>query len=155
MSPKTDPKNRLAQQIAAAVQTRLGRSDPRVLSAIAQEVELALGDRQPDLGLLEATHQRPTSGEERIVVTSTGRNRNGIVAGLAKVIDELNGDIRDLSQTIVGDYFTMIFVVDISGATAEGTRFVHLRERLQEVARDLGIHVVALHDDILSSMHTV
>jgi ACT domain-containing protein len=155
MSSQTDPRSQLAQQIAAAVQTRLGRSDPEILAAIEQEVDLALGDKPPDLGLLEVTHERQASSGERIVVTSTGRNQSGIVARLAKVIDEFNGDIRDLSQTIVGDYFTMIFVVDISGATSEGARFVQLRERLQETARDLGIHVVAIHDDILSSMHAV
>jgi ACT domain-containing protein len=122
MSSQTDPRSQLAQQIAAAVQTRLGRSDPEILAAIEQEVDLALGDKPPDLGLLEVTHQRQASNGERIVVTSTGRNQSGIVARLAKVIDEFNGDIRDLSQTIVGDYFTMIFVVDISGSGLFGTQ---------------------------------
>jgi predicted amino acid-binding ACT domain protein len=49
----------------------------------------------------------------------------------------------------------MLFVVDISGATRKGTTFVTLRERLREVGADLGIHVVAMHADILSAMHEV
>ncbi len=155
MDPQNELKNRLAQQIATAVQTRLGRSDPQILAAIEREVELAIGDMPPDIGLLEASHRRADGTAERIVVTSTGTNRPGIVARLSAVIDEFGGDIRDLSQTIVGDYFTILFVVDISGATSAGARFTELRERLRVAAAELGIHVVALHDDILSSMHAV
>ena len=49
----------------------------------------------------------------------------------------------------------MIFVVDISGATSQGARFKQLRQRLVQVGEELGIHVVAMHDDILSAMHGV
>jgi predicted amino acid-binding ACT domain protein len=48
-----------------------------------------------------------------------------------------------------------VIVVDISGATSQGTRFATLRQQLQHAADELGIHVVALHDDILSTMHAV
>ena len=90
-----------------------------------------------------------------MVVTSHGRNRPGIVARVAAAIDEFEGDIRDLSQTIVGDYFTMLFVVDVRNAVREGAVFAQLRHRLEEVAKDLGVHVVVMHDDILSTMHSI
>ena len=41
------------------------------------------------------------------MLTATGRNQKGIVARLTTVIAELGGDILDISQTLVGDYFTM------------------------------------------------
>jgi ACT domain-containing protein len=148
-------RTRLAAEISAAVAARLGEGDAQVSRIIKEEVVLALGDRPLDPAFVEAVHQRNDNHSERIVVTATGPNRPGIVARLAAVIDEFAGDIRDISQTIVAGYFTMLFVVDISGATRQGTTFVTLRERLREVAADLGIHVVALHADILSAMHEV
>ena len=45
--------------------------------------------------------------------------------------------------------------VDISGATSEGARFGQLKHRLSQVGEDLGVHVVAMHDDILTAMHSV
>ncbi len=150
-----DLRARLAQQVAEAVLARLGRSDPEILSIIAQEVAVALAERPVDQGLAEAAYERGGQNPERVVVTATGKNRPGIIARLAAVIDEFKGDIRDLSQTLVGDYFTTIFVVDISGATAAGSTFAELRERLRQTAGELGVHVVALHDDILSTMHAV
>jgi ACT domain-containing protein len=92
---------------------------------------------------------------ERIVVSANGRNQSGIVARLTAIINDFEGDVRDISQTLVGDYFTMIIVVDIAGATRHGKHFSQLKERLQEAGQEIGVHVVALHDDLLSSMHSV
>ena len=49
----------------------------------------------------------------------------------------------------------MIFVVDIAGATRQGAKFGQLKNRLNEIGKAVGIHVVALHDDILTAMHSV
>ncbi|HET6345576.1 MAG TPA: ACT domain-containing protein [Myxococcota bacterium] len=92
---------------------------------------------------------------ERIVVSANGRNQSGIVAKLTAIIHDFKGDIRDISQTLVGDYFTMIIVVDIAGATRQGKHFSQLKEGLQGAGQEIGVHVVALHDDLLSSMHSV
>ncbi len=90
----------------------------------------------------------------KIVVTANGKNSSGIVAALAVVIDQFGGDIRDLSQTIVGDYFTMLFVLQIPEDPGSA-KLDQLRERLRTVGEDMGVHVVAMHDDILTTMHSV
>ena len=102
-------KRRLSEQIAAAVESRLGRDADGLHGMIAQEVEAALTGRQAEDTLAHALR----TGEpeiERIVVTAHGKNRPGVVARVASAIDEFHGDIRDISQTIVADYFTMILV---------------------------------------------
>lgn len=167
----------LTAEIVRAVQARLGQRDPEVGALIAHEVALALdagpaADRgQGPAGTMDVALDRtaahcvtvcgPGSAAaqgvltERVVVTANGRNRRGIVAGLTEVIRDVDGDIRDISQTIVGDYFTMIIVVDIAATTRQGTRFGQFKERLEQAGGALGVHVVALHDDILTTMHTV
>ena len=119
MSNDADMKA-LATEVAAAVERRLGTTDPEIGRIVAQEIQGAMGLSQPQAS-------RPQTAASRIVVTAHGSNRPGVVAQLAAAIDEFEGDIRDLSQTIVGDYFTMLFVVDISEAMPEGARFGQLR----------------------------
>lgn len=142
----------IAEEIASRVLQRLGADGKDSAHLVSQEIAAALGHLpSPN----EVRQVRTTVHPQRIVITANGKNQSGVVARLANVIDEFRGDIRDISQTIVGDYFTMIFVVDISGATRDGARFGQLKQRLSQVGQDLGVHVVAMHDDILTAMHSV
>ena len=57
------------------------------------------------------------------------RDRVGIIADVTGAIRELGGNLADLSQTVLGGYFTMILVGSFpDGVTAEG-----LRERLRQL----------------------
>lgn len=92
---------------------------------------------------------------ERAVVTSTGFNSPGIVAALTSTIFECGGDIRDISQTIVSDFFTMIMIVDISRLSEKGITFKEFKRKLTEKAKEVGVEVVVIHEDILKSMHRI
>ena len=144
-------ENQLTEEIVTRVIQKLGPNNTEATRIVAQEVAAVLATAPQALGGQAQNAPRP----ERVVVTANGRNRSGIVVRLATAIDEFHGDIRDISQTIVGEYFSMIIVVDISGATSQGSRFGQLRQRLKQIGEELGVHVVALHDDILTTMHTV
>mgnify|MGYP005785244959 CR=1 FL=1 len=50
----------------------------------------------------------------RAVVTVTGSDRRGIIAKVSGFLFERNVNIEDISQTILGDQFAMIMMVDIS-----------------------------------------
>jgi len=43
------------------------------------------------------------------VLTMTAANRAGILSAVTKALSELDADLRELSQTVVRGYFTMIF----------------------------------------------
>lgn len=43
----------------------------------------------------------------RVVITVLGKNRPGIVAGVTSILSEANVDIRDITQSIIEDIFTM------------------------------------------------
>ena len=49
----------------------------------------------------------------------------------------------------------MIFVVQIPESGPEESTFLRMRQELASTGSDIGIHVVTLHDDILSTMHSV
>lgn len=96
----------------------------------------------------------PTSGD-RAVVTCQGRNRPGVIARIATVIDQFHGDIRELNQTIVGDYYALILIVDLSRTLAQGVVLDTLRHALSQAAQELQAQLVVMHEDILVSMHDV
>lgn len=91
----------------------------------------------------------------RVVISASGPNHTGIVAGIAQALSELGADIHDIRQTVVDDHFTMMLVVDSPRGDNEHISFATLQSKLQAVAEDLGIHVVAFHQDLLQTMHSV
>ena len=147
-----DPEQ-VAEEIAHRVIAQLGAAGADSAHLVGQEIAAALNTLPGEAP--RSTTSPQAHHPERVVITATGRNGSGIVAGLASASDEFRGDIRDISQTIIGDDFTMIFVVDIAGATSEGARFDQLKHSLTLAGEQLGIHVVAMHDDILTAMHSV
>ena len=88
----------------------------------------------------------------RAVVTVTGTDRKGIIAKVSMFLFERGVNIEDISQTILGDQFAMIMMVD----TAESTEdFAALSASLEEMGRKIGMSVRLQHADIFDAMHNV
>ena len=88
----------------------------------------------------------------RAVVTTTGKNKRGIVANIAQAIAEAGGDIVDISQTLVSDYFTMIIVVDTSALAVPLADF---KARLTRAVQALGAECVVMHEEIVNALQRV
>ena len=129
-------------------------------SRIAQEVLQAVQDAPAkEVGLPPAAdycaaylNAEKQHARRRAVLTATGKNQKGIVAHLTTLIAEHGGDILDISQTLVGGYFTMLLIVDIGDLT---TTFDALKQALQTAASARGVQAILMHEDIVSSMHRV
>ena len=100
-------------------------------------------------GCLEQTRR---GGDSRAVVTTTGRNARGVVANMASQIAAAGGDIQDISQTIISEYFTMIMVVDIGQLSVP---FSDFKERVTASAAELGVQAVVMHEDVMRSLQRV
>jgi ACT domain-containing protein len=88
----------------------------------------------------------------RAVVTTTGRNQRGIVAKIAQAIAEAGGDIVDIAQTLVSDYFTMIIVVDTAGLEVS---FADFKLRLTRSVEALGAECLVMHEEIVNALQRV
>ena len=88
----------------------------------------------------------------RAVVTTTGKNQRGIVANIAQAIAAAGGDIVDIAQTLVGDYFTMIIVVDTSALEVPLAEF---KARLTQSVEALGAQCVVMHEEIVNALQRV
>ena len=51
---------------------------------------------------------------KKAVITVLGHDKVGIIARVCTFLSEANVNILDISQTIVGGYFDMVMVVDIT-----------------------------------------
>ncbi|KJS19153.1 MAG: hypothetical protein VR72_19210 [Clostridiaceae bacterium BRH_c20a] len=91
-------------------------------------------------------------GSTRIVVTVVGKDKVGIIAGVANVLSELNANILDISQTILQDFFTMIMIADIAKCNVD---FNTLKTRLEDKGQDIGVKISAQHEDVFQFMHRI
>ena len=87
-----------------------------------------------------------------MVVTVLGRDRVGIIAGVAGTLAEAGVNIVDISQTLMQDLFTMIMMVDIAHATIG---FDELQQRLDAKGQELGMRIQAQREDVFSYMHRI
>ena len=88
----------------------------------------------------------------KALVSVTGSDATGIIAGVATKLSELDINILDISQTILGGYFTMLMVVDIEKAPVD---FAGISEQLQTVADHLGMMIHIQRMDIFDAMHRI
>ncbi len=91
-------------------------------------------------------------GLERIVITVIGKDRIGIVAGISSLLASMGANIVDLSSTQMRDLFVMVLLAEIDSSR---TPLVKLQEALKEKAEELGVQVVAQHEDIFKYMHRI
>lgn len=161
----------IAAVVTEQVAARIGATSPAALEAVTREVLATLGGAASFSGpagpavtsgpvglspsadycssFLAAERKR---SRRRAVLTTTGRNQRGIVARIAAAIAEQGGDILDISQTLVGDFFTMLVIVDIGDLQVS---FADFQRALSQVASELGVQAILMHEDLVASLHRV
>ncbi|MCB0832392.1 MAG: ACT domain-containing protein [Bacteroidetes bacterium] len=90
--------------------------------------------------------------EGRIIVTSFGKNQPGVIYSITKTLNECHCDILDVSQKIMQDFYTLIMLVDIKNADCP---FGVIKENLAKTSEQLGIRILAQHEDVFKAMHRV
>jgi ACT domain-containing protein len=88
----------------------------------------------------------------RAIITIIGSDRVGIIAGIASVIAEANVNILDISQSVIREFFTMIMMIDLGGATLT---FEELNARLAGKAKELAVRVEMQREEIFKTMHRI
>jgi ACT domain-containing protein len=161
----------LIARVSRQVARRTGQSRADLAEIVASEVTAALLSTPASASASAASSSAPSSAVparvelcascleqerrktgRRAVVTTTGKNRKGIVARIAQAIADAGGDILDISQTLVADYFTMIIIIDMSSLEIP---FTELKTRLTEMVRALGAECLVMHEDIVGALQRI
>lgn len=88
----------------------------------------------------------------KAVLTVVGKDRVGIMAGVCIVLEKLNVNILDISQTVMQNMFTMNMLVDLSEANED---FPKVAEALDKEGERLGVSVRIQREDIFDAMHRI
>jgi ACT domain-containing protein len=131
---------------------------------ITFDVISELGDKATPETVKELVNKRLESAPEsikfpvsdvssgRVILTSFGLNHPGIVAGVTKALGDNNCDILDLSQKLLGDFFTMIMVLDISTSQKD---LKEIQEEMAKIAAEMKIKIYLQHEDVFRFMHRI
>jgi ACT domain-containing protein len=88
----------------------------------------------------------------RVIVTVVGHDRTGIIAETSRVLADAGVNIVDISQTLMGEFFVMIMMADLAGATLS---LEQLKARLAAKGTELGMRIDVQHEDVFKFMHRV
>ncbi|MFA7421620.1 MAG: ACT domain-containing protein [Melioribacteraceae bacterium] len=97
-------------------------------------------------------NKKPDAISGRVILTSFGLNKPGIVAAITTALGKSNCDIQDLSQKIMGDFFTMIMIIDITNSQKD---LKEIQEEMYKTAEPLNIKIYLQHEDVFRYMHRI
>ncbi|HFI0305042.1 ACT domain-containing protein [Streptococcus suis] len=87
----------------------------------------------------------------KAIVTVVGKDKTGIVAGVASKLAALGLNIDDISQTVLDQYFTMMAVV----SAEEKKDFTKLRAELEAYGEALNVKINIQSAAIFDAMHNL
>ncbi len=131
---------------------------------ITIEVLKEFGDNISPEKLREEVYKRVQSFKEkpsvsqnsmdsgRVIITSYGINKPGVVSKISTILAQNNCDIQDITQKILQEFFTMIMIVDISQSPLS---FKELHDLLASAAEEMNIKIMIQHEDVFRSMHRI
>ncbi len=88
----------------------------------------------------------------RAIITVLGIDKVGIVAEITRILADARINILDISQTILGEFFSMSMLVDLTGAEED---FSTIREKLEAKGREMQLQVVIQHENVFRYMYRV
>jgi ACT domain-containing protein len=88
----------------------------------------------------------------RAVITVVGVDRVGIIARITGRLADLGINILDISQTIMGQIFTMSMIIDLAEVEKP---FVQVRDELVALGQEMGMEIHVQREDVFRYMHRI
>jgi len=107
---------------------------------------------EKELAAIQTVPGNPEKFEGKVLVTSFGLNKPGIVARITGTLAEMDIDLQDITQRIMQDFYTLIMIIDI---TSSPKNLKEIQEALQKVADELNIKIYVQHEDIFRYMFRI
>ncbi len=120
--------------------------------ATTEKVKQVVEKSLEKLGGEEALFKESKEDSGRVILTSFGLNHHGIVAGITTALSEAECDIHDISQKLMGEFYTMIMIIDITNSKKD---IKQLQEDLNKVAERLKVKIYLQHEDVFRYMHRI
>lgn len=86
-----------------------------------------------------------------IVLSVVGLNRPGVLAELTATIAKMGGNIWDIGQRIIGNYFSTLMMVEIQSHE----HFAQFKEVLESLGKEGDYKVIVQNERVFQQMHRV
>ena len=86
------------------------------------------------------------------VISVIGKDRFGIVFDVSKILAEHQINILNISQQLMGEFFTMIILVDTAKCTKTPTE---LAELFAKESKKLALEIRIQNEEIFNAMHRI
>lgn len=86
------------------------------------------------------------------VISVIGKDRVGIVFDVSKILAEHQINILNISQQLMGEFFTMIILVDTAKCTKTPTE---LAELFAKESKNLALEIRIQNEEIFNAMHRI
>lgn len=88
----------------------------------------------------------------KAILTVIGKDKVGIIGGVSNELQRLNINILDVNQTIMGEFFTMIMMLDLK---LSNSNFEEIKKSLELKGKQLGVDVKIQREEIFNSIYSV
>ena len=88
----------------------------------------------------------------KAVITVTGKDSVGIIAGVSSECAKYGANIVEISQSVLSEYFAMIMLADIDCLEISFSEFV---DAMSALGSDRGLSINVMHEDIFNTMHHI
>ncbi len=88
----------------------------------------------------------------KAVISVTGKDNVGIIAGVSTYCAEKGANIIDITQSVLQEYFAMIMLAEIDRLTIPFAQFV---DELALLGKQKGLEIHTMHEDIFNTMHHI
>ena len=92
------------------------------------------------------------NADNQVIITVSGTDKVGIVAGVSNKLLQFNANIEDIKQTIMQNNFAMMMLCDISKLEVS---FKEFKDAMLELGKELEMEIWVQKKDIFDKMHTV
>ena len=89
---------------------------------------------------------------EQIFITVIGKDQKGIIARISNAVFAHNINIEDLNQKIMGGYFVMTMLADI---TDSPITISQLKKELSTIEDEMDLKIQVQNENIFRTMHRV
>ena len=88
----------------------------------------------------------------KAVISVTGKDNVGIIAGVSAYCADRGANIIDITQSVLQEYFAMIVLTEIDKLTVPFSDFV---DGLSAFGKERGLEIHTMHEDIFNTMHHI
>ena len=88
----------------------------------------------------------------KCVISVLGKDRSGIVAAVATALADFGANIDDISQTILGDIFSMTMLTTLD---PERGNFNEVQDKLTTIGEELGVQIIIQREDVFQYMYKI